>query len=167
MVIIIGIGGYVAISSGAFSVPKDPLVAYEKITGLPASDQAKAFQKTVRTWVNDPSSIVPYPKGWRKVEVTIDKETFTVITPDTNNPPQYYVSTAFPKKLIKKVTVARCLNIDPKKITDWCAIGDNPQLNAYFKIVEWLKNNSSANGESLLQETMPKMNIPIPKWNEL
>lgn len=167
LLIILGVAGFVIYKSNAFSVPKDPLLAYEKITGLPVNEQAKAFQKTALSWVNDPASMIPYPKGWRKTEVTINKETFVVVTPDESNPPQYYVSTAFPKKFIKKVTLARCLNLDPKKITDWCVIGDNPQINAYFKIIEWVKKNSSSNGESLIEGISPKMNIQIPSFEDL
>lgn len=168
LVLILLIGaGYLIYRVNAFSVPKDPVEAYQKITGLPAGEQAKAFQKTALSWINDPASMVPYPKGWRKTDVTLQKETFTVITPDETEPPQYYVSTEFPKKLIKKVTIARCLNLDPKKITDWCVVGDNPQINAYFKIIEWIKKNSSANGENLMDGISPKMNIQIPNYDNL
>lgn len=168
LVLLLLIGaGYLIYRANAFSVPKDPVEAYQKITGLPAVDQAKAFQKTAKAWINDPASMIPYPKGWRKTEVTVHKETFTVVTPDQTEPPQYYVSTEFPKKLIKKVTIARCLNLDPKKITDWCAVGDNPQINAYFKIIEWIKLNSSANGENLMEGISPKMNIEIPNYENL
>lgn len=158
VLIILGIIGYIWYRS-QYGIPSDPVLAYEKISGMPLVDQPKAFQKTITSWIEDPSSIIPYPKGWRKVSITIGKETFDVVTPDETNPPQYYVSTAFPKKLIKKVTLARCLNIDPKKITDWCVVGDNAQINAYFKIIEWFKQNSSFNGASLLEGITPKMNI--------
>lgn len=168
LVLILLIGaGYLIYRATAFSVPKDPVAAYEKITGLPAGDQAKAFQKTALSWINDPKSMIPYPKGWRTTEVTIGKDVFTVITPDTAEPPAYYVSTEFPKKHIKKVTIARCLNLDPKKITDWCAVGDNAQINAYFKIIEWFKTNSSMNGENLIKDISPRMNIQIPSFDEL
>jgi hypothetical protein len=167
LVVILLIGaGYLIYRATAFTVPKDPVQAYEKITGLPANDQAKAFQKTITSWINDPASMIPYPKGWRKTEVTLNKETFMVITPDETNPPQYYVSTAFPKKLIKKVTIARCLNIDPKKITDWCVVGDNAQINAYFKIIEWVKTHSSYNGANLVEQMSPKMEIEFPKFSD-
>ncbi|MEI8224039.1 MAG: hypothetical protein WCG20_02865 [bacterium] len=162
VLIILGGAGYMIYRANASAIPSDPVLAYQKITGLPAGDQAKAFQKAWTSWVQDPTSIIPYPKGWRKTSITVGKDTFDVITPDTTEPPQYYVSTAFPKKLIKKVTIARCLNLDPKKITDWCVVGDNPQVNAYFKMVEWVKKNSLLNGENLLDGITPKMNIQIP-----
>ncbi len=162
VLIILGGVGYMVYRVNASAIPSDPVLAYQKITGLPASDQAKAFQKAWTSWIQDPTSIIPYPKGWRKTSITVGKDTFDVITPDTTEPPQYYVSTAFPKKLIKKVTIARCLNLDPKKITDWCVVGDNPQVNAYFKMVEWVKKNSLLNGENLLGGISPQMNIKIP-----
>lgn len=162
VLIIVGGAGYMIYRTRTTSIPSDPVLAYEKITGLPLGDQAKAFQKAWTSWVQDPTSIIPYPKGWRKTSITIGKETFDVVTPDTHEPPQYYVSTSFPKKLIKKVTIARCLNLDPKKITDWCMVGDNAQVTAYFKMVEWVKKNSSLNGENLLGGITPQMNIQIP-----
>lgn len=161
-IVIIGGAGYLLYRAHASAIPSDPVLAYEKITGLPAGDQAQAFQKALASWIQDPASLIPYPKGWRKTSITVGKDTFDVITPDTTEPPQYYVSTSFPKKLIKKVTVARCLNLDPKKITDWCVVGDNPQVTAYFKMVEWIKKNSLLNGENLLGGISPQMNIKIP-----
>jgi hypothetical protein len=157
LIAVMWIGYHVYVTK--FGVPTDPVVAYQKISGMPITDQAKAVQGTLAAWIHDPSSLVPYPKGWRKVSITIRKETFDVITPDPANPPQYYVSTAFPKNLMKKVTIARCLNLDPKKITDWCVVGDNPQVTAYFNIIQWVKDNSSFNGQSLMQGIMPTMNI--------
>ena len=142
-----------------FGIPTDPVAAYQNISGLPAAQQATAIQKTLASWIQDPASLVPYPKGWRKTSVTVGKETFDVVTPDATNPPQYYMSTAFPKNLVKKVTIARCLNLDPKKITDWCIVGDNAQVTAYFNIIQWIKDNSTFNAANLMQGIAPTMNL--------
>lgn len=160
--LVIGFFAYRYYRSHTLSIPKDPSGAYATLMQLPLVDQFKGFQKLLTSWNHDPASIIPYPSGWRKVAVTIGKDTFDVITPDTANPPVYYVSTAFPKKLIKKVTVAHCLNLDPKKITDWCVVGDNEQVNAYFKLITWAKEYSSVNGQNLLGGITPQMNIQIP-----
>lgn len=152
------VGGYYLYTK-EFGIPTDPVQAYQKITGLPASAQASAFEKTVASWIQDPASLIPYPKGWRTVSVTIGKETFSVLTPDTANPPQYYVSTGFPKDLVTKVTIAKCLDLDPKSITEWCAIGNNAEVNDYFSIVEWVKNNSTFSASSLMSGISGKMNI--------
>lgn len=154
------IGGYVWYTTyGTLRLPNDPVEAYAKIKDLSFVDQIASFKKLMNTWNQDKGSLVPYPKGWRKTSVTINKETFQVITSDEKDPPAYYVSTAFPKKYIKQVTVARCLNLEPKKITDWCVIGDNEQINAYFNMIQWAKENSVLNGESLLKEIAPQMNF--------
>lgn len=123
---------------------QDPVKQYEKISELDPQDQVAAFQKTISKWVQDPVSQIPYPKGWRKVSVTTQGYTFDVVTPDTNNPPQYYTSFVFPKKLIPKMALIKCLGITSKdKTTDICVVGDNPAINAYFKIVGWLKSFTS------------------------
>lgn len=161
LVIIIAAGYWVYTASGFFTT-KDPVAAYDKMSALPVADQAVFIAKTIRAWSQDPGSAIPYPKHWRKVSVTVDKETFDVITPDQANPPQYYVSTNFPKRLIKKVTVARCLNLDKKKITDWCVVGDNEQINAYFKIIEWIKENSTVDSTNIPESMKLNMGFDIP-----
>jgi hypothetical protein len=123
---------------------QDPLVRYDKIVKLPDTKQVAAIQKTVGAWVKDPISQIPYPKGWRKVSVTTQGYTYDVVTPDTNNPPQFYAAFAFPKKLVPKMNLIKCLGIGTKdKTTDVCVVGDNPVINAYFTIVGWVKNFSA------------------------
>jgi hypothetical protein len=120
---------------------QDPVVRVEKINELPLGDQFKALQKTAAAWVKDPVSQIPYPKGWRKVSVTTQGYTFDVVTPDTKNPPQYYASFTFPKSLVPKMHLIKCLGVGAKdKKTDVCVVGDNPVINAYFTIVGWFQN---------------------------
>ncbi len=148
---IVGLVGLVIIFVGGFYYyqmykknTQDPVKQYEKITKLDPKDQVVAVQKTVSKWVADPISQIPYPKGWQKIAVTTQGYTFDVITPDTAIPPQYYVSFVFPKKLIPKMNVIKCIGIGSKeKTTDICVVGDNPVINAYFTIVEWFKSVSA------------------------
>jgi len=137
---------------------QDPLVRYEKIVKLPDAKQVGAYQKTISAWIKDPVSQIPYPKGWRKVSVTTQGYTFDVVTPDTNNPPQYYTSFVFPKKLIPKMNLIKCLGVTAKdKTTDICVVGDNPVINAYFTIVGWFKTFSADQMKNIqsLSPTIP------------
>lgn len=144
---IIGLVGLLIIFVGGFYYYQtyrkniqNPVRQYEKISELAPKDQVIALQKTVSKWIQDPVSQIPYPKGWQKVSVTTQGYTFDVVTPDTNVPPQYYASFVFPKKLIPKMNLIKCLNTGSKeKTTDICVVGDNPVINAYFKIVGWFK----------------------------
>lgn len=133
--------GYYYYTGKTFKVPSSPADAYAKIMALGTQEQAQAFQKTIESWVKDPVANIPYPKGWRKVSITNQKEAFDVITSDANNPPQYYVSFSFPKKLIPKMNLIKCVGTAKDKITDICMVGDNPEINAYFKIMNWLRAN--------------------------
>ncbi len=138
---------------------QDPLVRYDKIVKLPDNKQVAAYQKTVAAWVKDPVSQIPYPKGWQKVSVTTKGYTYDVVTPDVNNPPQYYVSFVFPKKLVPKMNVIKCLGVGSKdKTTDVCVVGDNPVINAYFSIVGWLKT-FSANQVQAAQDMAPTISL--------
>ena len=123
---------------------QDPLQRYDKIVKLPDSKQLSAIQTTVGAWIKDPVSQIPYPKGWRKVSVTTQGYTYDVVTPDTHNPPQFYASFTFPKSLVPKMNLVKCLGLSGKdKVTDVCVVGDNPVINAYFTIVGWVKNFST------------------------
>ena len=139
----------IAVAGGYYYMEREgiqnPLKRYEKIINLPTDEQAKAYQETAKAWVKDPASSIPYPKGWNKTTVTIQGEEIEVFTSDKSVPPNYYVSAEFPKKFIPSVTMARCLNLNKSKETDWCVIGDNPQVNAYFTLVKWFKENSILN----------------------
>ena len=143
LIVIVAIvaAGYFYMTGKKFKVPASPADAYAQITALGASDQAKAFQATVASWAKDPAGNIPYPKGWRKVSVTTQKETFDVVTSDAGNPPQYYVSFSFPKKLIPKMNLIKCVGTARDKITDICMVGDNPEINGYFKIMDWIRAN--------------------------
>lgn len=141
VVIILIVAGYFYFTGKTFKVPASPADAYAQIKALDLEKQSKAFQATVASWVKDPTSAIPYPKGWRKVSVTIDKEAFDVVTPDVANPPQYYVSFSFPKKFIKKMNLIKCVGTAPTKITDVCMVGDNAEINGYFNIMNWIRNN--------------------------
>lgn len=125
---------------------QNPLAQYTKIINLPTADQTAAFEKTVAGWIKDPSSAIPYPKGWRKVSVVEQGYAFDAITPDTANPPQYYAAFKFPKPLIPKMHLIKCVGgIAATATTDICAVGNNPTLNAYFNIIDWLKSNPVTN----------------------
>ncbi len=141
VIVALGIVGYQYVTGKKFKVPANPADAYAQIIAMGSSQQAQAFQATVASWVNDPVGNIPYPKGWRKVSVTTQKETFDVITSDTTNPPQYYVSFSFPKKLIPKMNLIKCIGTAKDKITDICMVGDNPEINGYFKIMDWVRSN--------------------------
>ena len=123
----------------------DPLTQYTNIIKLPTAQQAAAFETTVKGWVKDPSSAIPYPKGWRTVSITDNGYTFSVVTPDVANPPEYYASFKFPKPLIAKMNLIKCVGTAATSTTDICVVGDNPTLNAYFSIINWLKNNPVTN----------------------
>ncbi len=141
--VIIFVGGFYYYQTYRKNI-QDPVKQYEKISELAPKDQVVALQKTASKWIKDPVSQIPYPKGWRKVSITTQGYTFDVVTPDTNNPPQYYTSFVFPKKLIPKMNLIKCLNLGSKeKTTDICVVGDNPVINAYFTIVGWLKTFSA------------------------
>jgi hypothetical protein len=146
---LIGLVGLVIIFAGGmyyYAVYKkglqNPLVQYEKIIKLPTDEQAQAFQKTLKAWIVDPVIKIPYPKGWRKVSVTIDGTSFEVITPDEHEPPEYYASFTFPKKLIPEVAMIKCMGTPKDKKTDICIVGDSPVMRAYLVIVTWIKENS-------------------------
>lgn len=164
---IVGLVGLIIIFGGGFYYYhtykkniQDPVKQYEKISELAPKEQVVALQKTVSKWIEDPVSQIPYPKGWQKVSVTTQGYTFDVVTPDEANPPQYYVSFVFPKKLISKMNLIKCLNIGSKeKTTDVCVVGDNPTINAYFTMVGWLKTfsaNQLKNIESLTPTVSPE-----------
>lgn len=144
---IIGLVGLIIIFGGGFYYyhtykkdQQDPIVQYEKISELDPKDQVAALQKTISQWVKDPVSQIPYPKGWQKISVTTKGYTYDVLTPDENNPPEYYVSFVFPKSLIPKMNLIKCLGIGSKdKATDICVVGDNSVINAYFNIINWIK----------------------------
>ncbi len=151
-------GGFYYYSSYRKSL-QDPLGRYEKIVKLPNNEQVGAYQRTVSAWIKDPVSQIPYPKGWQKVSVTTKGYTYDVVTPDVTNPPQYYVSFNFPKKLIPKMNLIKCLGIGSKdKTTDICVVGDNPVINAYFAIVGWMKN-FTANQIEGAQAMSPTVNM--------
>jgi len=120
---------------------QDPLTQYASIIKLPTSQQTAAFEATVAGWVKDPASAIPYPKGWRSVSITDNGYTFSVVTPDTNNPPQYYAAFKFPKALIPSMNLIKCVGTATTNPNDICVVGNNPTLNAYFNIVNWLKSN--------------------------
>lgn len=147
LILLIGIVGfgYYYYTGNTFTMPTSPSGAYQRITDLPNMQQAQAFQATVASWIKDPSSTIPYPKGWKKISVTVNDETFDAITSDKNIPPQYYVSLSFPKKLVKKMHVIKCIGTSDQKTTDICAVGDNPDINAYYKIVDWIRQNPITN----------------------
>lgn len=144
---IVGLVGLIIIFGGGFYYyhtykkdQQDPIVQYEKITELPVNEQVVQVQKTISAWVKDPVSQIPYPKGWRKVTVTTQGYTFDVVTSDEHEPPQFYASFVFPKKLIPKMNLIKCLGIGSKdKATEICVVGDNPVINAYFNIINWIK----------------------------
>lgn len=144
---ILGVIGLLVIFGGGFYYYQtykknlqDPIKQYEKINALNPKDQVRAFQKTISQWIKDPVSQIPYPEGWRKVSVTTQGYTFDVVTPDTANPPTYYASFVFPKKLIPKMSVIKCLGVTQEKVTtDVCMVGDHPAINAYFGMTDWLK----------------------------
>ena len=123
----------------------DPLAQYTSIIKLPTAEQAVAFENTVKGWVKDPASAIPYPKGWRNVSITDSGYTFSVVTPDTNNPPQYYAAFKFPKALIPSKNLIKCYGTSSANKTDICVVGDNPTLNAYFSIISWIKHNPLTN----------------------
>lgn len=153
MRIIAGIILIIVVAGGIFwykhsQNKQNPIVQYDKIIQLPSDDQVSAVQKTVQGWIKDPVSALPYPKGWRKVSVTTMGETFDIVTPDETDPPQYYVSFVFPKKLIPKMHLIKCWGTKDSKTTDVCAVGDNPTLNAYFNIMDWFKNNPITNPQA-------------------
>jgi hypothetical protein len=128
---------------------QNPIAQYSQIIKLPTADQIAAIEKTFQGWVKDPSSAIPYPKGWRKVTITDQGYTFDVVTPDTNNPPQYYAAFKFPKPLIPSMHLIKCVGgLVATTTTDGCVVGDNPTLNAYFNIIDWLKTNPITNPKS-------------------
>ncbi len=163
---IIGLVGLIIIFVGGFYYYQtyrkniqDPVKQYEKISELAPKDQVVALQKTISKWIKDPVSQIPYPKGWQKVLVTTQGYTFDVVTPDTNNPPQYYTSFVFPKKLIPKMNLIKCLGITAKdKPTDICVVGDNPVINAYFIIVGWFKK-FGADQMNSIQGLVPNFSV--------
>lgn len=119
------------------------LSQYQTIIRLPSADQVSAAISATRNWAKDPVNNTPYPKGWQHGPMTVQGKTFNFVTSDPSTPPNYYVSFDYPNTLVPKQNLIRCLpNIDKKAATSVCVIGDNPEINAYFKIVEWLKSNS-------------------------
>lgn len=143
---ILGVIGLLVIFGGGFyyysdyrKTLQDPLERYQTITTLPLAQQAQAYKKTVDAWIDDPLSQITYPKGWQKTTMTIKGASFEIVTSDTVQPPRYYVSFAFPKKLISQMTVIKCLGVTPDAPTDVCIIGDNPAIDAYVSITQWMK----------------------------
>lgn len=137
--------GYYYYTGKTFSMPTSLSDAYQHIKDLPNTQKPQAFQVTMASWIKDPSSAIPYPKGWKKISVTVDNETFDAITSNKNTPPQYYVSLSFPKKLVKKMHLIKCIGTSDQKTTDICAVGDNPDINAYYNIVDWIRQNPITN----------------------
>lgn len=149
VLVVLFVGGFYYYSDYKKSL-QDPLSRYQKIASLTEVKQAAAYQKTISAWVKDPASQIPYPKGWQKVSVTNQGYTFDVVTSDTATPPQYYVSFEFPKKLIPKMNLIKCLGwSSEEKTTDICVVGDNPAVNAYFNMVEWFKKFSADQMENM------------------
>jgi hypothetical protein len=123
---------------------QNPLTQYQNIIKLPTSQQLAAAAASVKSWVQDPADNTPYPKGWEKVSMTLDGQTFTAISSQTINPPTDYVSLNFPKSQIVNIHLIKCIPTT-SSTTEICLIGDNPEVDAYYNIMGWLKNNPVAN----------------------
>jgi len=139
-----------------------PLEVFNKVKGLAPADQISTLSATLGGWAHNAQFPISYPKNWRSTTVTLEKTTFKVLTADSQTPPTFYISFEFPRALTKKVTVVKCLGLDPKSATDWCVVGNNDQMNAYFQMISLIKNNSPLNPQNALQmiEGMtPKVNF--------
>lgn len=141
---IVGLGVIFAIGHYYFTARsfQNPLAQHQRILNLPDAKQAAAFQETLHKWVTDPVSAIPYPKGWEKVSVTNGEYTYDVVTSDEKRPPQFYAAFAFPKELIPEMNLIKCIGTGEKKPNDICIVGDNPQINAYFTLIEWFKTGT-------------------------
>ena len=123
---------------------QNPLAQYQNIIKLPTAQQIGAAAASVKLWIQDPADNTPYPKGWEKVSMTLGGHMFTAISSQTTNPPTDYVSLNFPKSEIANIHLIKCIPTT-SKTTEICLIGDNPEVDAYYNIMGWLKNNPVAN----------------------
>ena len=126
---------------------QNPLSQYNTIIKLPTSQQIAAAASSVKSWVQDPADNTPYPKGWEKVSMTLHGHTFTAISSQTTNPPTDYVSLNFPKSEIASIHLIKCVPTT-SATTEICLIGDNPEVDAYYNIMSWVKNNPVTNPNS-------------------
>ena len=142
--LVMGAGGYYYYEHNQATL-QDPSAVYTKLGTIKDPKTAQNFiQKAVSGWVTDAKNqLLVYPKGWKKVAVTVNKQTFNVVTPDTANPPTYYVSFEFPKTLIPKTNLIKCIGLDKTSKTDTCLVGNNAQVDAYFNIMKWIKENAT------------------------
>ncbi len=139
VILVLAVAGYYYYTGK--KLPTSPQEAYNQIIALPNSEQAKAVQATVAGWIKDPTSAIPYPKGWTKETVTEHGQAFSVVTNDTAVPPTYYVAFDFPKSIISQEHLIKCLGTASTKATDICVVGENAEVNAYYNIVSWLQAN--------------------------
>lgn len=146
LILIILIAGGVYYYNKQHGVTGDPLTQYQNIIKLPTAQQASALVSSVKAWVQDPIDNTSYPKGWQHSQMTIQGQTFTIITSDPSIPPGYYVSFNFPKSLIPSQHLIKCLGTPASDTTSTCLVGDNPEIDAYYNIVAWLKQNSATVG---------------------
>lgn len=140
----------------------NPLDLYTHIKDLSTPDQMATIKNTLGTWIHNPQFPITYPKNWKSTTVTLEKTTFKVLTIDTHTPPAFYVSFEFPRTLMKKVTAIKCLGLDPKSPTDWCLVGNNDQMNAYFQMITLMKNSSLLNPQSamnMIEGVTPTVNF--------
>lgn len=140
---IVLIGGGVYYYEHQSVLNQNPLTQYQNIIKLPTADQASAFVAAAKAWVKDPVNNTSYPKGWQHGPMTIKGQTFTIVTPDTTVPPNYYVSFNFPKSLIASQHLIKCLGTSSTSTTNTCLVGDNPEIDAYFTIVSWVQRNAN------------------------
>ena len=142
IVIILIAGGYTYFKSHTNA--QNPLVQYQNIIKLPSADQISAAISATKNWSKDPVNNTPYPTGWQHGPMTVSGKTFNFVTSDSTVPPNYYVSFDFPNSLIASEHLIKCIpNIDKKATTSVCLVGDNPEVDAYFNIVSWIKNNAT------------------------
>jgi hypothetical protein len=142
IVIVLIAGGYYYYTHNQNA--QSPLAQYQSIIKLPSADQISAAISATKNWSKDPVNNTPYPKGWQHGPMTVQGKTFTFVTSDSTVPPNYYVSFDFPNSLVASIHLIKCIpNIDKKATTSICLVGDNPEVNAYFNIVAWLKTNTA------------------------
>lgn len=142
-----GLIGLIIVFAGAgyyyfnYKNTQNPEKIFDKAVTIPGADQARNYiADKVKNWKPDPEDPqVRIPKNWGRSEMAVDGKTFAVFSPDSATPPRYYVSFAFPKSLIAKTPLIKCWGTDAKKSTDVCIVGNDPKMEAYFKLLKFLK----------------------------